>query len=64
MNSRPERFQIRNATEGDVPLILSLIQDLATYERAPADVTATEEQLREVLFGEKASGHHLQNAGQ
>jgi GNAT superfamily N-acetyltransferase len=44
-------FQIRSAREDDVPLILELIRDLATYERAPNDVTATEEQLREVLFG-------------
>ena len=46
-------FQIREATVKDVPLILELIRDLATYERAPNDVTATEEQLREVLFGAK-----------
>jgi GNAT superfamily N-acetyltransferase len=30
-----------------------LIRDLATYERAPNEVTATEEQLIDVLFGEK-----------
>ena len=46
---------IRPATVADVPLILQLIRDLATYERAPNDVTATEEQLRAVLFGEKPS---------
>src|SRR6266576_1037952 len=37
----------------DVPIILDLIRDLATYERAPNEVTATEEQLVDVLFGEK-----------
>ena len=37
----------------DVPIILKLIRDLATYERAPNEVTATEEQLVDVLFGEK-----------
>jgi GNAT superfamily N-acetyltransferase len=46
-------FRIRPAEIGDVPVILELIRDLATYERAPNDVTATEEQLREVLFGAK-----------
>ena len=44
-------FQIRDATVADVPIILQLIRDLATYERAPNDVLATEEGLREVLFG-------------
>jgi len=44
-------FQIRPATLDDVPTILSLIRDLAEYERAPNEVVATEEGLREVLFG-------------
>ena len=39
----------------DVPIILQLIRDLATYERAPNEVTATEEQLVEVLFGPRPS---------
>ena len=46
-----ENFTIRPAEIADVPVILQLIRDLATYERAPGDVTATEEQLRKVLFG-------------
>jgi GNAT superfamily N-acetyltransferase len=37
----------------EVPIILQLIRDLATYERAPDEVTATEEQLVDVLFGEQ-----------
>src|SRR5207247_8897838 len=44
-------FKIRDATVADVPIILQLIRDLATYERARNDVVATEEGLREVLFG-------------
>src|SRR5207247_3584071 len=44
-------FKIRDATVADVPIILQLIRDLATYERAPNDVVATEESLHEVLFG-------------
>jgi len=47
-----ENFQIRPARVEDVPIILQLIRDLATYERAPHEVTATEEQLVDVLFGE------------
>ena len=43
--------KIRDATISDVPIILHLIRDLATYERAPNDVVATEQGLREVLFG-------------
>jgi GNAT superfamily N-acetyltransferase len=46
-------LEIRPARVADVPIILQLIRDLATYERAPQEVTATEEQLRDVLFGEK-----------
>ena len=46
-------FEIRSARVEDVPIILQLIRDLATYERAPNEVTATEEQLVEVLFGKK-----------
>ena len=34
-----------------LPTILSLIRELAEYERAPDEVVATEDQLREVLFG-------------
>ena len=46
-------FQIRRARIEDVPIILQLIRDLATYERAPDDVVATEEQVVDVLFGER-----------
>ncbi len=46
-------FLIRPATEADLPVILELIKDLATYEREPDAVVATEAGLREVLFGAK-----------
>lgn len=48
-------FTIRPATRADVAIILQLIRDLATYERAPNEVTATEAGLAEVLFGQKPS---------
>src|SRR6058998_3084224 len=54
-----KNFQIRPARVEDVPIILQLIRDLATYERAPDEVTATEEQLVEVLFGEKPAAEVL-----
>ena len=54
-----EDFQIRPARVEDVPIILELIRDLATYERAPDEVTATEGQLVDVLFGEKPAAEVL-----
>src|ERR687888_1284234 len=52
-------FYIRSARIEDVPMILQLIRDLATYERAPNEVTATEEQLVGVLFGERPAAEVL-----
>ena len=52
-------FEIRTTTEADVPVILQLIRDLATYERAPDAVVATEAGLREVLFGPKPAAEVL-----
>ncbi|HEX8001184.1 MAG TPA: GNAT family N-acetyltransferase [Mycobacteriales bacterium] len=43
---------IRPAVAEDVPAILSLIRELATYERSPDSVVATEDGLRAALFGE------------
>jgi GNAT superfamily N-acetyltransferase len=45
---------IRTATPADVPTILSLIQQLADYERASDEVKATETQLHTALFGPDA----------
>jgi len=55
----PADFKIRSARVEDVPIILELIRDLATYERAPHEVTATEEQLLDVLFGERPAAEVL-----
>jgi GNAT superfamily N-acetyltransferase len=46
-------LEIRSATEDDVPLILTLINELADYERLSHEVVATEEALRDSLFGER-----------
>jgi GNAT superfamily N-acetyltransferase len=54
-----QHFTIRPATVGDVPIILELIKALATYERAPNEVTATGEGLTDVLFGEKPASEVL-----
>jgi GNAT superfamily N-acetyltransferase len=58
MNSQ-SNFEIRPARVEDVPVILELIRELATYERAPDEVTATEEQLVDVLFGERSAAEVL-----
>ena len=52
-------FQIRFAGERDIPVILQLIRDLADYERAPNEVIATEELLRENLFGKHPAAEVL-----
>lgn len=44
-------WRIRPATEADVPSIFEIITDLAIYEKAPQEVKATEEKLRNTLFG-------------
>jgi len=44
---------LRPAVRADVPLILSLIRELATYERDPDSVAATEEGLLRDGFGER-----------
>lgn len=41
----------RPATATDVPVILSLIRELADYEHLTHEVVATEETLRDTLFG-------------
>ncbi len=55
----PNDFGIRPARIEDVPVILQLIRDLATYERAPDEVKATEEQLVDVLFGKQPAAEVL-----
>jgi len=46
-------LRIERATERDVPLILQFIRGLAEYERLSHEVAATEQGLRETLFGSR-----------
>ncbi len=46
-------LEIRFATEDDIPLVFAFIKHLADYERLSLEVVATEEALRESLFGER-----------
>jgi GNAT superfamily N-acetyltransferase len=51
---------IRTAIPADIPVIHALIRELAEYEKAPQEARATQEQLREALFGERpAAFAHL-----
>ena len=44
-------FHIRTATESDLAELLVLIRELAEYEHLSGEVTATEADLRQALFG-------------
>jgi len=46
-------INIRRAVREDCPRLLELVQELATYERAPNEVTVTLEHFAESGFGQK-----------
>jgi len=46
-------FVLREATEADIPLVLSFIRELAEYEKLAHEVVTTEKVLRESLFGDR-----------
>ncbi|MFJ5519625.1 GNAT family N-acetyltransferase [Streptomyces griseoluteus] len=51
---------IRTAHPDDVPVIHTMIRELAEYEKEPDEARATETQLREALFGERPAAYaHL-----
>ena len=52
-------FQIRQATERDVPLILAFIRQLAEYEKLAHEAVMTEEILRQSLFGPRRAAEVL-----
>jgi GNAT superfamily N-acetyltransferase len=45
---------IRTATPDDVPVVLALVHELATYEREPDAVVASESGFHDALFGDAA----------
>lgn len=51
------KVEIRAGTAADVPLLLSFIRSMAAFEKLT--VSATEESLREALFGEKPAAYTL-----
>ena len=48
-----KNISLRFAEEKDIPVILSLIKELAEYEKLSDEVTATESKLKENLFGKR-----------
>jgi GNAT superfamily N-acetyltransferase len=52
-STRIPSFDIRAAQKADVAVILSFIKKLANYERLSHEVVASEEILRETLFGRR-----------
>lgn len=53
IETRIPSFRIRQASAEDVPLILEFIRELAEYEELSHEVVATEDVLRETLFGDR-----------
>ncbi len=49
-----DTFEIKAANLEDVPLILAFIKELAEYEQLSHEVLATEDLLKETLFGKQA----------
>ena len=51
IKTKIKEFFIRESGSADVPLILNFIKGLAEYEKLSHEVVATEEGLKETLFG-------------
>ena len=48
-----QKLQIKSTTESDVPVILSFVTKLTRYEPLSHEIVATEDLLRETLFGKR-----------
>jgi len=46
------KIELRKAVKEDLPIVLELIQELATYEKAPNEVTITLDDLEKDGFGD------------
>ncbi len=57
MTTSPPPFAIVAAQPADVPLLLSLIRELAEYEQLGHEVQATPERLHDALFGADPVAH-------
>lgn len=54
-----DRLVIRKASETDVPVLLSLIRELADYEHLSHECVATEELIKDILFGDGVNAEAL-----
>ena len=59
MTAIEENIEIRPAELEDVPVILTLIKELADYEKLLHEVVATEKLLKETLFGDNSNAEVL-----
>lgn len=59
MDKKNSQFQIRKASEEDVPVILDLVKELSVYERLSHKVYGTEELFKEYGYGENPYFHAL-----
>lgn len=55
ITGQKDKFIIRKAKESDAALLLNFIRRLADYEKRPAEVTATEEDIRSSVFDRKVA---------
>ena len=53
-NNSLQKLTIRSAAEQDAPILLSLIKELAVFEKLADKVFNSEDAVRETLFGPKA----------
>ncbi|HEY7672483.1 MAG TPA: GNAT family N-acetyltransferase [Gammaproteobacteria bacterium] len=59
MTDEAADVRIEPGTKADVPVILSLIRQLAEYEKLAHEVTASEQVIRDSLFGPKPAAEVL-----
>jgi len=59
MTAKSAEVRIEPGTPADVPIILGLIRQLAEYEKLTHEVTATEQDVRASLFGERPAAEVL-----
>ncbi|TVP95595.1 MAG: GNAT family N-acetyltransferase [Acholeplasmatales bacterium] len=64
MPTSPKPFTLRKATAEDCCTLLELIKALAEYERMPEAVIATEDTLKEAIFGRKRATVFLAEVGE
>lgn len=57
--SGEQAFKIRDARPADVPLLMSMIRELAEYEKLSDQLLATEELMDRALFGSPPSAEAL-----